>query len=68
MGVHTKCPNSLVERYKAWLVAQVVERYKARLVARVFSQQYKIDYDETFNLMAKLMTVRALLGCVASKK
>ena len=68
MGVHKKRPNSSIERYKAWLVARVVERYKARLVTRVFSQPYKIDYDETFSLMAKLTTVRALLGCVTSKK
>lgn len=37
-------------------------KYKARLVARGFSQQYLVDYDETFAPVARISTFRILLA------
>ena len=44
-----------------------VERYKAHLIARGFSQQYGLDYDETFSPVAKITSVCVLLALAVSK-
>jgi hypothetical protein len=37
-----------------------VERYKARLVARGFTQTFGVDYNETFALVAKFVSIRCI--------
>ena len=39
----------------------LVERYKARLVVQGYTQEYDMDNEETFALVAKMTTVRALI-------
>ena len=43
-----------------------VTRYKARLVAKGFTQTYSIDYQKTFDPMAKMISIRVLLSCTAN--
>ena len=45
-----------------------IERYKTRLVANGFTQEYEIDYEETFTLVARISSVRALLAVTATSK
>ena len=45
-----------------------IEHYKARLVATGFTQEYEIDYEETFTPVVRISSVRALLAVVAASK
>ena len=45
-----------------------VDKYKVRMVAEGFSQQYDIDYEETFALVAKMTVVRVLPVVAAMKQ
>ena len=45
-----------------------IEHYKARLVAKGFTQEYEIDYEETFAPVTRISFVHALLAVAAASK
>ena len=45
-----------------------IEHYKARLVAKIFTQEYEIDYEETFAPVTRISSVRTLLAVAAASK
>jgi hypothetical protein len=50
-----------------WWPKGSVDWYKARLVAKGFKQRYGIDYDNTFNHVIKVATIRLVLSLVVSR-
>jgi hypothetical protein len=44
-----------------------VSRYKARLVAKGYAKTYGIDYEETYSLVAKMTTIRAIIAMAIAK-
>ncbi|GKA54011.1 retrotransposon protein, putative, ty1-copia subclass, partial [Tanacetum coccineum] len=44
-----------------------VHTFKARLVAKGFTQTYRVDYGETFSLVADIRAIKILLAIIASK-
>ena len=45
-----------------------IECYKTRLVAKGFTQEYRIDYEETFAPVVRISSIRALLTVTAASK
>ena len=45
-----------------------IEQYKAHLVAKGFTQEYKIDYEETFASVAQMSSIHAFLAVTAASK
>jgi hypothetical protein len=44
-----------------------MSRYKARLVAKGYAQTSSIDYEETYSVVAKMTTIRAIITMAAAK-
>ncbi len=44
-----------------------MSKYKVRLVAKGYAQIYGTDYEETYSLVAKMTTVRAIIAMAATK-
>ncbi|GJW16024.1 retrotransposon protein, putative, ty1-copia subclass [Tanacetum coccineum] len=42
-----------------------IHTYKARLVAKGFTQTYRVDYEETFSLVADIKDIRILIAIAA---
>ncbi len=49
-------------------VNESMGKYKTRLIAKGYAQTYGINYEETYNLVAKMMTIRTIIVMVATKR
>lgn len=44
-----------------------INKYEAHLVAKGYTQEYGIDYDDTFAPVAKITAIRCLLSIATTK-
>ncbi|RVW88091.1 Retrovirus-related Pol polyprotein from transposon RE2 [Vitis vinifera] len=69
---HEPCPPTIVPLGCKWVYLVKVrsdgslDLYKARLVALGNNQEYGVNYEETFALVAKMTTVRTILALAVS--
>lgn len=61
IGVKWVCKTKLNEKGE-------IEKHKERLVAKGFSQQFGVNYGETFALVARLDNVRTILATTTQHK
>ena len=67
------CPSSVTPLGCRWVYSVKIkvdgslDRHKARLVALGNHQQYGVNYEETFALVAKMTMIRTILAIAASQ-